>query len=153
MAFRKLKYKHVLATRSNEVLKSGEVAVENNSLYFGDGSTTGGNALSVNTNNLPTLTVNQNTLSSNSGSPTSFDPDVYSAVFITHTPNTPRYITIPDGTYNGQTITISQHSSGGHSINGVGIKQHDTDGNSTTSSNQGKGRWTWNGDMWFHVAF
>ena len=42
MAFRKLKYKHVVANRTSEILKSGEVAVDGTSLYVGDGATAGG---------------------------------------------------------------------------------------------------------------
>ena len=44
MAFRKLQYKNVQATRSTQVIGEGEVAIDpdSNGLFIGDGSTPGG---------------------------------------------------------------------------------------------------------------
>ena len=58
MSFRKLKYKHVNATRSSEVLKSGEVAVDGTSLYVGDGVTAGGTQVGGSSAKITTITTN-----------------------------------------------------------------------------------------------
>ena len=62
MAYRKLQFKNVGTSRSTEVIQEGELAVDesSNTLYMGDGSTTGGNVVVANVAPAVVISVNYN---------------------------------------------------------------------------------------------
>jgi len=101
-----------------------------------------------------TLTLDINTLSSDSANPTLFDP-MYYTVLITHVSLVNRYWTIPDGTVDGQTFTMNKFGVGGQGAIGVGFKTHNPDGvlEIAGGTNVGQpGTYTWNGNMWFQTS-
>ena len=103
MSFRKLKYKHVNTTRSSEVLRAGEVAVEGTSLYVGDG-VSGGTQIGGSS---PFEIHTQSTRgSTDSGNPLELPAD--KDMYIFHYPHHGNitHFSLPDGTTVGQTVKL-----------------------------------------------
>ena len=101
---------------------------------------------------LPTLTITQDQVSTDTFNPTQFDANSYSSIFIVGTANTSRYWELLDGSFSGQIVRIYHLKSGGNQVLGRINKLGIVDNNGTYSIVQSSfsfsGTFIWNGTEW-----
>ena len=123
MAFRKIQFKNVGATRSSQVIGEGEVAVDSvtKQLYIGNGTSTGGVPV-LTTTIMSNITTISSALSSSSGSPTALSAD-FQVYLLSHTDATIRYASVPNGSTTGEIKVVAMTTTGGSNriISATGI--------------------------------
>lgn len=157
MAFKIIEGSEVASNRSSHVLKDGEIAIDGNSLYVGDGSTPGGvqiNAASSSTFDAQTITANGST---NSASPTELDAGK-SAYIWARSFGSSAYFSLPNGTEVGQrTILIGRSYNSGSNvqIKYTGYTNGSPDATKTTSVDTIAGNnnkeMLWDGSAWYFL--
>lgn len=126
MTFRKIKYKHVQANRTSQILEPGEFALDGLELYVGDGSTPGGKMIASNSS-----LFNQDLNTTDSVEFVNVDADINT----TRIEGTDAELSIINNTVDGHIEIQSDEISIGttEDVSGIFIGQHNI--NNTTITN------------------
>ena len=107
MAFRIIEGSEVNSNRSSHTLRDGEIAIDGNTMYIGDGSTPGGVQINAASSSASFEIHNQTTKgSTDSGNPTVLPAGKDMYIFNYATFGSLTYYTLPDGTEVGQKIHL-----------------------------------------------
>lgn len=153
MAFKIIEGSEVASNRSSHVLKAGEIAIDNNSLYIGDGVTAGGNQ--VGGSGSFEIHTQSTRGSTDSGNPLELpaDKDMYIFHYPFHGNIT--HFSLPDGTTVGQTVKLCvpySHNLG--SAPQIHFTRHDGSSNISLTGNGSRNmEMVWTGTYWIFTNY